>query len=328
MGKRDARVAIIGAGFPAQIVGKALAKHVDVDIFGDPGKALVTTSFGPHHLWAERLVDAGASAAKAWPRVFKCDLATVSVCHLVRGTPVELTPDDALANEAYEGYWKKVNGEPRGEPPCRGRRRFTVFCDGFDALAADLDSSKADVRNYQVTSLHEHRGGFYVTHGGEIGPDGPYDALVNTLRPDQFAMLASARGQPLWYGPPPFPRKVHYAIGSRPPAADFEDVDTSHGKTQVLVYNGSPQDLWHRCSTTKDGWCYEFNERPPAAYLRGIGSECSTEIPTRVNECLTPFHYGGKIVPVGRFAEWNSELMVDDVMLDVSRYVKEVLDVL
>lgn len=315
------RVGILGAGFPALVLAHTLRRTCEVEIFGRPEEAGVLSAMGPRHLWVVPGLD-----SSAYPNLAACGEIDAGVAFIEADDTIRVVRIDEAAGTHlphWTGYWAKVNGVPQGKPPCQGRASYRFYVDGFHALVADLADTIAAVNRAEITSVYGEPGGTFAV-AATVGTFTGYDALVTTLRPDAFAMLATQRCGPLYYGPPPFPRSVYFSWSDTPPSAIMRRLDPKRADSQMLVYSGRASDEWHRCSSTPKGWCYEFAAAPSAAAILALRIGPPICAPTRVSGGLTPFTYHGKIIPVGRYAEWDQELMVSDVLANVGRYVEEV----
>lgn len=310
------RIAVLGAGFPGLIVADALdyAGH-SIDVFGRPEKAGVLSNMGPRHLWdGDEL-----RSSRAHPSLADAPRESVAVRWLHGGTLAAVDGNDADAAERfYAGYWWKSRRRRTGNPPCRGVREFSIVSGGFQILAKALDADRFEPIVQPAVELKPVGDGRWTVVCDGAAKHGPYDRVASTLSPQKFETLL-----PQFYaGRPQMPRasKVCYLWDSRPAMMD-PGLLRAHDGQQVLVYSGDPLVWWHRLSTTGHnlGWCHEAHPDSVPSSWAGERSEAYTQLTPIAPG--TELQYPPGVVPVGRFAEWDGEMMVDSVYAKRDDYV-------
>lgn len=302
------RVAILGAGLPGLILARELvdAGH-DVDLFGRKEAAGVLSGMGPRHLWDCEAFKDEETAHDGLPQAQR---ETILVRFLM---------DDLMAtppHSAYMGYWTKSRGTTTGRPPCRGVTQFNAIVDGFALLAKVIDAGQFEAVVQPVVELAEKTQGWMVRlDGGKIC--GPYDRVVNTLSPQKFSGL-----MPEFYvgSKIPMAQKIKYYWTTREElTSSIRVMVGKHDGHEILIYSGDPDLWWHRMSSTHRGWCFESSERrgPKPSIWKGECAEAYTQIVKFDGE----FAYPPGVTPVGRFAEWDGEAMVDTVYARRKEYV-------
>lgn len=317
------RIAIIGAGYPGLIVARELNNRGhNVDVFGKREAAGVLSGMGPRHLWDNPAFE----ELPAYDENLRRNV--VKVRWLQEDRLVRVHPAMPIAQRLYPGYWHKARGQSTGSPPCAGRTEFDTIANGFAFLDHSLVLAEIEPIPSPVTEIVYLSGTKVQAHEFRVqtatSAHGPYDRLVTTLSPIRFAGL-----MPTWYDskcPAPKPAKVSYYWAQKPAfllglaGKDYEDL----GKGEAIVYNGDLSYWWYRASTVGDrGWCFE------AVGGRGPRLEDWEEEAAEAYTQLAPFDghwsYPPHVTPVGRFAEWDGELMVDGVYARKEQYVTSIV---
>lgn len=312
------RVAVLGAGFPGLIVADTLqqAGHT-VEVFGRHEQAGVLSGMGPRHLWDNVAFKQAPALIADAPRVE----VPVRWLHRDRLQAVTVADNDAV-DTFYRGYWMKARGAKGGKPPCRGVSVISVIEDGYRRLTKAFDLDRFEAIPSPVIEVNG-KNGFTIKVDGGQSFDG-YDRVVTTLLPRKFSDMARA----FWYvgeewgNAIPQTTKVCYYWGDHlcgiVQSADLAKYDGS----ELMVYSGEPHVWWYRASRTPKGWCHETLEGrgPKPGDWKGEYSEAYTQ----VSAFRGTFSYPIGVVPVGRYAEWDSEAMVDTVYERRAEYLKAI----
>lgn len=276
----------------------ALSWHDDirVTVYGDPADVGVISHLGPRFMWASEALE------RRWPEFAKLERDTVRV---------------TWRSGERRGYHLKSRGAPSDHAPCEGRDQFQVYRGMYSAGAklafGDVVPVPADVaviRRRVISATPLALGGFVVYDGDrEIA----YDALATSLPPATWRRIMPSPGslQLLDF----LPQRVSFLTTDEAP----DGVDFSGYTGPILVYDGAPETHWHRASRSCDGgqWCYES---------RGtILSERWVSAATQIVGDKKPKYQPG-VVPIGRQAEWDGELLVTTVAERIDEYVGKVLD--
>jgi hypothetical protein len=197
--------------------------------------------------------------------------------------------------------------------PCRGRTSFSVVRNGFTRLDVLLRTESIHPRSHRATQVSAGSRLRWAVTSQVIGatPSGSakmtdeYDLIVTTLPPGAFGTLAGIDALRRGYALVP----VAFGLSLRVPALGAEIRD--------VIYNAPPFDdsgaAWHRTSFNGSEWCYEHRGSIPTADLEALyGHGQFAVLNTQLSAAPEPSYPDG-VYPVGRFAEWDSELMVSDV---------------
>jgi hypothetical protein len=321
--------AVLGASFPGLIAYRVLENAgYDVHLFGKKEERGVLSGFGPRHLWDTpalrlRLPDAPRTTMRVlWPALGanleyeRVDPSLRPLCYVSSHFPLDTAE-----------YWSRYRAASRNLSetearrdtltavgPCRGRLSFSVVHEGFARLDALIRAASIHPRSHRATKVQAGVRRRWAVASQVIGatPAGScmttdeYDLVVTTLPPSVFGTLANIdklrRGYTL--GP------VAFGLSLRVPVLGAEHRD--------VIYNAPPfaevgSPTWHRASFNGSDWCYEHRGSIPTADLEGLyGHGQFAMLNTQLSSAPKP-EYPEHVYPVGRFAEWDSELMVSDV---------------
>lgn len=323
------RAAVLGASFPGLIAYRVLENAgYDVHLFGKKEERGVLSGFGPRHLWDMpslrlRLPDAPRTTIRVlWPALGadleyeRVDPSLRPLCYVSSQFPLDTAE-----------YWSRYRAASRGlneaearqdmltvTGPCRGRTSFSVIHDGFARLDALIRAASIHPRSHRATKVQAGvRRRWAVTSqvlgaspAGSCTTTDEYDLLVTTLPPSVFGIMANIDWLRHDYKLGP----VAFGLSLRAPAIGAEIRD--------IIYNAPPfaepgSPTWHRASFNGSDWCYEHRGSIPIADLEGMyGHGQFAVLNTQLSSAPEPT-YPEHVYPVGRFAEWDSELMVSDV---------------
>lgn len=293
------RIAILGAGFPGLLVAHGLAERGhEVSVLGKPEKAGVLSGAGPRHLW-------DCEALKiALPEV---DRTKIHVRWLLEDGKLAKNSSPE-AREQYPGYWVKSRGKSTGKPPCRGVNSFDVVDDGFRRLAQHYDLGRFEPDPSLAHRAKLKKGEW--TLSGLVNDIGTYERVVTTLPPNLSYEIFGVRKDPPRIGMVRF----YWSDSLAGYGANVAEND--------LLYSGDETVWWHRVSHTHRGWCFESRpgRGPDPGYWTGDYADMLTQL-SALDEDL---EYPAGVIPVGRFAEWDGEMMVNDVLEGLDRYCERV----
>lgn len=295
------RIAIVGAGFPALIMARTLADvGYEVHVFGDTAKAGVLSGMGPRHLWVNRHTEFLGDQSTQYVRW------TANLHTRIRSAGLGPTHEElrVLSQKTGKDY-------APDKLPCRGVQQYQYIVKGFTHLLDWCNEAEFVSHPGNLSQVSGATHAYLLRHeSGEF--HGPFERCITTVPPFVFQSLVE--GDWRLHVIPTFGNVV-YAQSQRPPQRD--------AGRNTIYYSGIRNTYWYRASWNGTAWCYESSRLPRRDDESIWGLYEQRRAPTQMQVAWNA-RYPGRILPVGRNAEWDSELLVSDVFAMRHLYTEQV----